>query len=185
MDSVFTSFNLQPHPPKSLSISGAILTIPALSFRARSCSPPLLPSSSVVPLLALVVGADTGGDANELSKQWWRQTGKGAGRVAQEGGGRRLGELGPDDDARLLPLVPALLRSLHSPLPLRRLTRHARGSAVAGNGCCHAVLPTLPPSLADVASVNALNLSHVLRRSKARGWHLGRRHGTTTAVFQL
>jgi hypothetical protein len=69
MDGVFTSSNLQPHPLKSLYISGAILTIPVLSFRARPCSPPLLPSSSAVLLLALVVGADTGEGGHERAQQ--------------------------------------------------------------------------------------------------------------------
>jgi hypothetical protein len=89
--------------------------------------------------------------------------------VAHEGGGRRHGELDPDDDARLLPLVlvPVLLRSSHSPLPLLHLTRHAHGSVVVGNGRRHTVLPTLPPSLADVVGVGALDLSHVLRWSEA------------------
>jgi hypothetical protein len=84
--------------------------------------------------------------------------------VAREGGGQRLGELDPDDDARLLllALILILLRSSHSPLPLLRLTHHAQGSAVAGNGRRHAVLPTLPPSLVDATDISALDLSHVL-----------------------
>jgi hypothetical protein len=93
----------------------------------------LEPSSPFPPypfVLALVVGADTGeGDADKLSRQQRRrgsrqrhtqQTGKGAVGVAHEGGGRRLGELGPDD-AHLLPLVltptPPPLLAFTTPSP--------------------------------------------------------------------
>jgi hypothetical protein len=128
MDSVFTSFNLQPHPPKSLSISGAILTIPALFFRARPCSPPLLPSSFVVPLLALVVGADTGEGGT-----WTSSADSGGGGEEADGQRRGAGWLKKEVAGGLGSSAPTMTlascRSRSSPCSFAPRIHHSLSSA--------------------------------------------------------